>query len=63
MWLDAFSQVELEESHQKRYVNLSLSDTLSQLIVDNHTKDADKIRGDFKVPDKRFGCRSYLLVV
>lgn len=46
-------QVALEESHQKSYVDLSLTDTLTQLIMDNHSKEADKIKIDFKVPDKR----------
>ncbi|KAF2355730.1 Vps16 C-terminal [Trinorchestia longiramus] len=47
-------QVGLEEVHQKSYVNLSLADTLSQLLHDNHTKDADKIRTDFKLTDRRY---------
>ncbi|XP_018019087.1 vacuolar protein sorting-associated protein 16 homolog [Hyalella azteca] len=47
-------QVGLEELHHKSYVNLSLVDTLMQLIRDNHIKDAEKIRADFKITEKRY---------
>jgi len=36
------------------FVGCSLSDTLYRLIRMGYTKQAGKIRGDFKVPDKRY---------
>ena len=45
-------QIALEKDHARSYINLSLSDTISQLIVDNHIKKAEQIRDEFKLPDR-----------
>lgn len=48
-------QRELEAAiPESEFVGSSLSDTLYRLVRTGYTKQAAKIRSDFKVPDKRF---------
>ncbi|KAB7498602.1 Vacuolar protein sorting-associated protein 16-like protein [Armadillidium nasatum] len=48
------AQIRLEENEQKSFVNKSLYDTMLQLIKDGQIKEAEKLKADFKVPDKRY---------
>jgi hypothetical protein len=47
-------QRELESTIGGKFIDLSLSDTLYQLIKLDQGKKAAKLKGDFKVPDKRY---------
>ncbi|RUS71261.1 hypothetical protein EGW08_020975 [Elysia chlorotica] len=47
-------QRRLEDDSGRSYADLSLQDTLHQLIVEGNTTWVDKLRKDFKVPEKRF---------
>lgn len=47
-------QAGLEDKLGKMYVNLSLHNTISQLIKDNEVKLADKLRTEFKVSDRKY---------
>ncbi|KAK7085238.1 Vacuolar protein sorting-associated protein 16, partial [Halocaridina rubra] len=47
-------QVKLEDSQQKPYANMSLHDTLHQLMKDGQIKDAEKLRLEFKIPERRY---------
>ncbi|KAH8920137.1 vacuolar protein sorting-associated protein 16 [Atractiella rhizophila] len=38
----------------KKFVGLSVNQTIRQLLVNGMSKQADKVKSDFKVPDKRF---------
>lgn len=47
-------QRRLEEEFHEEFVGLSLHRTLYQLILRQNTKLVDKMKSEFKVPDKRF---------
>eukprot|EP01117_Protostelium_nocturnum_P018323 TRINITY_DN7643_c0_g1_i1.p1 TRINITY_DN7643_c0_g1~~TRINITY_DN7643_c0_g1_i1.p1 ORF type:complete len:843 (-),score=310.40 TRINITY_DN7643_c0_g1_i1:110-2638(-) len=47
-------QKDLEASYGGSFVDGSISDTLFALIVKDQSNRANKLRSDFKVPDKRF---------
>ncbi|KAM7431233.1 Vacuolar protein sorting-associated protein 16 [Porites harrisoni] len=47
-------QVKLEEKYRKAFVDLSLSDTIYQCILQGDLKAAEQLKKEFKVPDKRF---------
>jgi len=44
----------LDDGKGVKFVDCSVNDTLSKLIVLGQSKRASKIKSDFKVPDKRF---------
>ncbi|PWY97065.1 hypothetical protein BCV70DRAFT_234108 [Testicularia cyperi] len=46
--------LEKEDGHRARFVGLSLNETIRELLYRNMPKKVDKLRSDFKVPDKRF---------
>lgn len=46
-------QIRLEESEEKNFSNMSLYDTFLQLVKDGQIKEADKLKNDFKIADKR----------
>lgn len=48
-------QRHLQEDFDKPYLDLSLHDTVSTLILDGHHKKAEQLYRDFKIPDKRWG--------
>jgi hypothetical protein len=51
----AFQQaLEKEDGHRSQFTGLSLNETIRQLLFRNMSKKADKLRSDFKVPDKRY---------
>lgn len=51
----AFQQaLEKEDGHRSQFTNLSLNETIRQLLFRSMNKKAEKLRSDFKVPDKRF---------
>ncbi|KFQ73920.1 Vacuolar protein sorting-associated protein 16, partial [Phaethon lepturus] len=47
-------QRHLQEDFDKPYLDLSLHDTVSNLILDGHHKRADQLYREFKIPDKRY---------
>ncbi|XP_057244559.1 vacuolar protein sorting-associated protein 16 homolog, partial [Malurus melanocephalus] len=47
-------QRHLQEDLDKPYLDLSLHDTVSTLILDGHHKRAEQLYRDFKIPDKRY---------
>jgi len=47
-------QTGLEDKLGKIYVNLSLHNTISQLLKDNEVKLADKLRTEFKLSDRKY---------
>uniref|UniRef100_A0A8C3BT87 Vacuolar protein sorting-associated protein 16 homolog n=1 Tax=Cairina moschata TaxID=8855 RepID=A0A8C3BT87_CAIMO len=47
-------QRHLQEDFDKPYLDLSLHDTVSTLILDGHHKKAEQLYRDFKIPDKRY---------
>ncbi|KAM7431229.1 Vacuolar protein sorting-associated protein 16 [Porites harrisoni] len=47
-------QVKLEEKYRKTFMDLSLSDTIYQCILQGELKVAEQLKKEFKVPDKRF---------
>lgn len=49
-----FQQALEQESTGKTYVGLSINDTVRSCIISGLTKKADKLRSDFKIPDKRY---------
>ncbi|GAA5970464.1 hypothetical protein JCM3765_007628 [Sporobolomyces pararoseus] len=46
--------LESESSNKRKYVGLSVNDTIRTCILDGLEKKVDKIKKDFSVPDKRF---------
>lgn len=46
-------KIRLEESQQKPYADKSLHDTVHQLLLDGQVKEAEKLRAEFKIPEKR----------
>ena len=51
----AFQQaLEKEDGHRSQFTGLSLNETIRQLLFRNMSKKAEKLRSDFKVPDKRY---------
>ncbi|KAK4818572.1 hypothetical protein QYF61_014708 [Mycteria americana] len=46
-------QRHLQEDFDKPYLDLSLHDTVSNLILDGHHKRAEQLYREFKIPDKR----------
>ena len=56
------SQVQLQEKLGKDFVGLTLHQTLSDLIQGDEIKQADKLKQDFKLTDRRyvFGSTFYL---
>nr|XP_018902383.1 PREDICTED: vacuolar protein sorting-associated protein 16 homolog [Bemisia tabaci] len=47
-------QKSLEENFKRGFVNLSLHDTIKTLLEIGEVKLADKLRSEYKVPDKRY---------
>ena len=47
-------QRQLQEDFDKPYLDLSLHDTVSNLILDGHHKRAEQLYREFKIPDKRW---------
>ncbi|KAK8732371.1 hypothetical protein OTU49_007058, partial [Cherax quadricarinatus] len=47
-------QMRLEESQHKPYANKSLHDTVHQLLLDGQIKEAEKVRAEFKIPERRY---------
>ncbi|KAG0320863.1 hypothetical protein BGZ99_004280 [Dissophora globulifera] len=48
------TQVQLEKDYAQPFTGLSISSTVYKLITINQSNRATKVRGDFKMPDKRF---------
>jgi len=46
-------QSSLEEKLKNNFCNLTLHDTLVKLLENNELKLADKLRSEFKVPERR----------
>lgn len=46
-------KIRLEESQQKPYTDKSLHDTIHHLLLDGQVKEAEKLRAEFKIPEKR----------
>ncbi|MCO5573258.1 hypothetical protein L7F22_027027 [Adiantum nelumboides] len=46
--------LEKEDGGRSSFVGLSVNETVRQCLIKNMAKKADKLRSDFKVPDKRF---------
>ncbi len=46
-------QRRLEEEQSRPYVDLSLHQTMYKLTVEQHHKNAEQLRKEFKVPEKR----------
>ncbi|KFP03155.1 Vacuolar protein sorting-associated protein 16, partial [Calypte anna] len=47
-------QRHLQEDLNRPYLDLSLHDTVSNLILEGHHKRAEQLYRDFKIPDKRY---------
>lgn len=47
-------QKSLEETLRKKVVDSPLHDTVKILLLQNEVKLADKLRSEYKIPDKRF---------
>ncbi|XP_069841442.1 vacuolar protein sorting-associated protein 16 homolog isoform X3 [Dendropsophus ebraccatus] len=47
-------QRSLQEKHDKSYLDLSLHDTISNLILDGMHKKAEQLYKEFRIPDKRY---------
>ncbi|XP_061439573.1 vacuolar protein sorting-associated protein 16 homolog isoform X2 [Rhineura floridana] len=47
-------QQRLQANFDKPYLDYSLHDTVYNLILDGHQKQAEQLYRDFKIPDKRF---------
>ncbi|KAM4672694.1 vacuolar protein sorting-associated protein 16 homolog isoform 2-T2 [Amazona ochrocephala] len=47
-------QRHLQEDLDRPYLDLSLHDTVSNLILDGHHKRAEQLYREFKIPDKRY---------
>ena len=47
-------QIKLEDKFGRKYVNLSLQQTISELIADKEYKLSEELRKEFKVPDRRY---------
>ncbi|XP_045122050.1 vacuolar protein sorting-associated protein 16 homolog isoform X1 [Portunus trituberculatus] len=47
-------QIRLEENQQKPYTDKSLHDTVHHLLLDGQIKEAEKLRTEFKIPEKRY---------
>lgn len=50
----AFQQALEQETLGLNYVGLSINETVHTLIIRGNEKKAEKLRSDFKIPDKRF---------
>lgn len=48
-------QLERETDGKIPFFGLSVNGAIRQCLVNNLSKRADKIKADFKVPDKRYG--------
>lgn len=51
--LKAQQAMEKDTEHKFTFVGLTVNDTVSHLLLNRLVKRADKIRSDFKVPDRR----------
>lgn len=40
-------------------MDLTISQTISKLLILGHGKRADKVKSDFKVPDKRWADKAF----
>ncbi|XP_054162261.1 vacuolar protein sorting-associated protein 16 homolog [Oppia nitens] len=47
-------QIKLKDKFQKNYINLSLHQTMRQLIVDKEYKLSEELKKEFKVGDRRY---------
>jgi vacuolar protein sorting-associated protein 16 len=47
-------QLEKEADGRVAFFGLSVNETIRECILSGMSKRADKVRSDFKVPDKRF---------
>lgn len=60
----AFQQIlEKDTDGRVKFVGLSINETIIQCITAGLPKRVDKLRADWKVPDKRFVFRSHQLDV
>ena len=59
----ALQQTLEQESLGKSFVGLSINETIRACLVGSLSKRADKVRSDFKVPDKRCASFHSLLIV
>lgn len=48
------SALEKEDGGRSTFVGLSVNETIRQCLIKNMSKKAEKVRADWKVPDKRF---------
>ncbi|CAG8544325.1 9832_t:CDS:10 [Racocetra fulgida] len=48
------SQAQLEKDMNQKFVGLPLSETVHKCIIANQSNRANKLKSDFKIPDKRF---------
>lgn len=46
-------QRRLEDELGRQFLDLSLHDTVTTLILDGHNKRAEQLARDFRIPDKR----------
>jgi len=47
-------QIKLEEKFHRSYVNLSLQQTMQELIIEKEYKLSEELKKDFKVSDRRY---------
>jgi vacuolar protein sorting-associated protein 16 len=52
--LNLQEQLEKEAENRIKFVGQSVSETIRTCLLNGMAKRADKIRSDFKVPEKRF---------
>jgi vacuolar protein sorting-associated protein 16 len=48
--------LERECDGRKSFLGLNINETIRQCLVSGWPKKADKVKSDWKVPDKRYGC-------
>ena len=44
---------ERETEHKHRFVGLSVNEFISRLLIEGYGKRAERVRADWRVPDKR----------
>jgi vacuolar protein sorting-associated protein 16 len=47
-------QFRLEEEFKKSFLDLSLHETIYELILNNNVKLVEQLRKEFHIPDRRF---------
>lgn len=56
-------QLEKEADGKVSFFGLSVDDTITTCLLNGMSKRADKVKSDFKVPDKRYAFRLIHLIV